>query len=548
MALAASPGRIVAGSGESDRASAPDLGAMALEALDALAVGVAVVGTDSRILLENRRFRELLGSSAMAAALQGWDDDLASREIALECGRRVRLAAARIPQGLLVSAEDLRRSVDPKRVADLARTDPLTGLGNRAMFQERLAELAARRDAKAGTVAALTVGLGRFKDIRESLGHPVGDALQRLAADRLRQALGPDDLAARFGGDEFGLIHVGQAQPQSAAALAERVIELLGRPYVVEGHLLNTPVNVGIALMPAEKRDSSHTLRGADLALCRARQAGHGTFRFFEAAMDEQVQTRRRLELDLRRALAMREFVLLYQPQLNLASHEITGFEVLLRWYSPQHGIVPPSVFIPLAEEFGLIGAIGEWIIRTACREAAGWQRPLSVAINVSAAQFGASNLVPVILSALGESRLDPHRLELEITESVLLKDDGSALDVLRMVRQIGVHVSMDDFGTGYSSLSRLHSFPFDKIKVDQSFVRVGPSDASATAIVRAIAALGRSLGMAIIAEGVETAEQFDRVAAAGCTDVQGYLISPPVPADRIADVVREHSASPART
>ncbi|NJL07898.1 MAG: EAL domain-containing protein, partial [Methylacidiphilales bacterium] len=287
---------------------------------------------------------------------------------------------------------------------------------------------------------------------------------------------------------------------------------------------------------------------GADLALCRARDAGHGTFRFFEAAMDEQVQTRRRLELDLRRALAMREFVLLYQPQLNLASQEITGFEALLRWHSPRHGMVPPSVFIPLAEEFGLIGAIGEWIIRTACREAAGWQRPLSVAVNVSAAQFGTSSLVPVILSALGESGLDPHRLELEITESVLLGDDGSALDVLRMARRIGVRVSMDDFGTGYSSLSRLHSFPFDKIKIDQSFVRVEQTDTSATAIVRAIAALSRNLGMAIIAEGVETAEQFDRVAAAGCTDVQGYLISPPVPADRIADVVRQYNATPART
>ncbi|BBF91573.1 putative bifunctional diguanylate cyclase/phosphodiesterase [Blastochloris tepida] len=544
MALAASSGPISA----DDAAGAQAPGALALEALGALAVGVAVIGADRRILLETPRFRELLGTCARAEALQGWGEDLAPREIELACGRRVRLAAARLAQGLLVSAEDVRGCVDPKRVADLARIDPLTGLGNRLMFQERLAEFAARRDAKAGAVAVLTIGLGRFKDIRESLGHPVGDALQRLVADRLRQVLGPDDLAARFGGDEFGLIQAGRPQPQSAAALADRVIDLLGRPYVVEGHLLNTPVNVGIALMPAGEGDGSLTLRGADLALCRARDAGHGTFRFFEAAMDDQVQTRRRLELDLRRALAMREFVLLYQPQLNLASHEITGFEALLRWHSPRHGVVPPSVFIPLAEEFGLIGAIGEWVIRTACREAAGWERPLSVAVNVSAAQFGASNLVPVVLSALGESGLDPRRLELEITESVLLKDDGSVLDVLRMVRRIGVHVSMDDFGTGYSSLSRLHSFPFDKIKIDQTFVRVQPNDTSATAIVRAISALGRSLGIATIAEGVETAEQFDRVAAAGCTDVQGYLISPPVPADRIADVMREHSASPAGT
>jgi EAL domain-containing protein (putative c-di-GMP-specific phosphodiesterase class I) len=257
--------------------------------------------------------------------------------------------------------------------------------------------------------------------------------------------------------------------------------------------------------------------------------------------MDEQMQARRSLEIDLRRALAMRELKLLYQPQSSLSTKQITGFEALIRWHSPKRGLVSPAEFIPLAEEIGVIVQIGEWVIRTACREAAGWPQPLSVAVNVSAVQFGSPSLVPTILSTLAETGIEPRRLELEITESVLMKDHGTALDMLRTVRAAGVRVSMDDFGTGYSSLSYLRSFPFDKIKIDQSFIRGNPGDPSSVAIVRAIASLGNALGMTTTAEGVETEEQLARVTADGCTDVQGYLISRPLAPELIEEFLESH-------
>jgi EAL domain-containing protein (putative c-di-GMP-specific phosphodiesterase class I) len=257
--------------------------------------------------------------------------------------------------------------------------------------------------------------------------------------------------------------------------------------------------------------------------------------------MDEQMQAHRSLELDFRRALALRELALVYQPQFNLTSKRITGFEALLRWHSPKRGLVSPADFIPLAEEIGLIVPIGEWVIRTACEEAVSWPQPLNVAVNVSAVQFGSPNLVSTILSALAQSGLDPRRLEVEITESVLLGDHRASLDTLLRVRELGVRVSMDDFGTGYSSLSYLRSFPFDKIKIDQSFVRGQSDDPSGMAIVRAIAGLGQSLGMATLAEGVETEEQLARVATDGCTDVQGYLISRPLPPERIGEFLQSY-------
>jgi EAL domain-containing protein (putative c-di-GMP-specific phosphodiesterase class I) len=258
--------------------------------------------------------------------------------------------------------------------------------------------------------------------------------------------------------------------------------------------------------------------------------------------MDEQMQARRSLELDLRRALAMRELKLVYQPQMSLSTKQITGFEALIRWHSPKRGLVSPADFVPLAEEIGVIVQIGEWVIRTACREAVGWPQPLDVSVNVSAVQFGSPSLVPAILSALAETGIEPCRLELEITESVLMKDQGAALGMLHKVRAAGVRISMDDFGTGYSSLSYLRSFPFDKIKIDQSFVRGNPDDPSSMAIVRAIAALGKALGMTTTAEGVETEEQLARVTADGCTDVQGYLISRPLAPELIGEFLQSHT------
>jgi diguanylate cyclase (GGDEF)-like protein len=527
-----------------------DTAAIALCALRNLNHAVAVIDPGGRILFENSTFSQLFAGEAWAAELLDWIsaamdgvDRTRPREISRRDGRIFSVETVRVPQGLLVTAEDISGRVAEKaRAAETARTDPITSLGNRLMFRERLAALLATLDHPPSAAAVLIFDLDRFKAINDSLGASVGDALLRAVAERVRSAVGPADVVARFGGDEFGIVQVGRLQPESAAALSKRLVDLLGRSYIVEGHLLNVGASVGIALTPVDGRDTDQTLKNADLALNRAKQGGQGTYRFFETEMDEQMLAHRGLELDFRRALALRELALVYQPQLNLDSKRITGFEALLRWHNPKRGLVSPADFIPLAEEIGLIVPIGEWVIRTACEEAVGWPQPLNVAVNVSAVQFSSPNLVSTILSALAESGLDPRRLELEITESVLLGDHCAARDMLLRVRELGVRVSMDDFGTGYSSLSYLRSFPFDKIKIDQSFVRGRSDDPSGMAIVRAIAGLGQSLGMTTLAEGVETEEQLARVAADGCTDVQGYLISRPLPPERIAEFLQSYT------
>ena len=512
---------------------------MALEALQHLSRAVAVIGNDGVLILRNRRFEDLFGPRIAAGDLLdlvGADlsEGASSPSVMLLDGRTICIETARLAQGLMVTAEDITTQIAERTLAATeARTDPLTGLGNRLMFRECLAELIPRTDP-ANPVAVLMLDLDRFKPINDTLGHPVGDGLLRLVADRLRSSLGEHDKAARLGGDEFAIVQIGQHQPQAAAALAERLVDLVGRSYLLDGHIIDIGASVGVALTPDDGQDYDDVVKHADLALYRAKQDGRGTFRFFEPAMNEQMQARRTLETDLRRALALRELSLVYQPQFNLGSKQVTGFEALLRWHNAKRGLVSPAEFIPLAEEIGLIVQIGEWVIRTACREAAGWPTPLNVAVNVSAVQFGSPGLVPTIISALAESGIAPSRLELEITESALLSDQSSALAVLRRVREIGVRVSMDDFGTGYSSLSSLRSFPFDKIKIDQSFVRGLDGDASGAAIVAAVAALGRTLGITTTAEGVETEEQLRRITDHGCTDVQGYFISRPLTPDRI--------------
>ena len=526
----------------------PELELLALTALEALAQAVAVVDADGQILLRNRAFQNLLGARGcleeLLPSIEDWTPGAPCAEVLLRDGRTVRLEARASPQGCVLALTEITEQVAERtRQTQAASTDPLTGLASRLAFRERLADLQAGNPGReAHSSAVLSLSLDRFNGLNDTLGRPVGDALLRVVADRIRSALGPADMAARFAGDKFGVLQTGRPQPHSAAALAKRLVDLLGRAYIIGGHLVNIGASVGIALVSPELQDGDQILKNAGLALSRAKQSGTSTFRFFEAAMDEQMQARRSLELDLRRALALRQLALVYQPQYNLAAERTTGFEALLRWNHPVRGFVSPAEFIPLAEEIGLIVPIGEWVIRTACREAVGWAEPLKVAVNISALQF-ASSLVTTVLSALAESGLEPGRLELEITESVLLDRHGSALDQLQRLRDIGVRVSMDDFGTGYSSLSCLRSFPFDTIKIDQSFVRVDENDPSGVAIVHAIAALGRSLGMTTTAEGVETAEQMARIAADGCTDVQGYLISRPLPPDRIVEFLQSEES-----
>jgi diguanylate cyclase (GGDEF)-like protein len=517
-----------------------DPAAIALSALNKLSLGVAVVGEGNRVLYRNARFAEFLGSDESPARIGDFiavSDGAGVGDIALSGGRTFKVTTNRLPQGRLITLEDIsERAAQSARAAQQARIDPVTQIGNSLLFQERLMEKLANVVPEAQPTSVLMVEVNGLDAIALSLGQTLGDSLMFVIAGRLRSALGAGDIVARVGGEKFAVMQTGLSQPHSAAALAKRLVDLLGRSYLLEGHLLTIGASVGIALSPADGETYDQVLKNANLALDRAQQEGRGAFRFFERAMDSQMSARRSLENGLRRALALREFALVYQPQFNIANWRITGFEALLRWRDPERGFVSPAEFIPLAEEIGLIVPIGEWVVRVACKEAAGWPMPLRAAVNVSALQFVSPNLVPTILSALAESGLDPHRLELEITESVMLGDKGAVLEVLSKLREMGVRVSMDDFGTGYSSLSSLRRFPFEKIKIDQSFVRGDPDDPSGAAIVRAIAALGRSLGMSTIAEGVETEEQLARVIDAGCTDVQGYLISRPLSPEKIVE------------
>jgi diguanylate cyclase (GGDEF)-like protein len=374
--------------------------------------------------------------------------------------------------------------------------------------------------------------------VNDTLGHPVGDRLLQAVAGRLRSTLRENDLVARLGGDEFAIIQDPVRQPGEAGALAERIIAVLAAPYELDGHQINIGASVGIALAPSDGSDASTLLQHADMALYRAKDDGRGMFRYFQPAMDARVKARRALELDLRQALAGQQFALHYQPVIGTAHGGITGFEALLRWHHPVRGTVPPSAFVPLAEEIGLIGPIGEWVLRQACHEAVSWPGALRVAINVSAAQFKGQKLVGTVVSALATSGLPPDRLELEVTEAVLLRDGEINLQTLHQLKTLGVRISMDDFGTGYSSLGYLRSFPFDTIKIDQCFVRDLPSNPGDAAIVRAITGLAASLGMSTTAEGVETEDQLAALKAEGCTEAQGYLISRPVPPDQVAEVL----------
>jgi predicted signal transduction protein with EAL and GGDEF domain len=375
----------------------------------------------------------------------------------------------------------------------------------------------------------------------------MGDALLQAVSGRLRAFVRPTDIVARLGGDEFAIVQMLVDQPVGATSLAARLIREISEPYVVQGHQIVIGASVGIAVAPNDGTDPNRLLKNADLALYRAKEDGRGTYRFFEAAMDAKMQARRGLELQLRKALALGEFEVFYQPLINLETNRVSGCEALLRWRNPGRGLVPPGEFIPLAEEIGLINAIGGWVLKQACTEAAGWPEEIKVAVNLSPVQFKRGTVVLDVIAALGASGLPAHRLELEITETVLLQDTEATLSILNQLRALGAHISMDDFGTGYSSLSYLRKFPFDKIKIDQSFIRDLSDQPDSIAIVRAIAGLGSTLGIATTAEGVETDEQLEKVRAEGCTEVQGYLFGVPKPANELGALLQQlNSASKA--
>ncbi len=371
-----------------------------------------------------------------------------------------------------------------------------------------------------------------------TLGHPVGDALLQVVAERLGQHARETDTVARLGGDEFAIILEPIEKPTEAIRVANRVLGLFDAPFEVAGHQIVIGTSIGIAFAPEDGTDDDQLLKNADLALYRAKVDGRGVYRLFQPEMDAQMQARRLLELDLRKALRTGQFELFYQPLVDMRAGAVTGFEALLRWRHPERGLVAPGEFIPLAEEMGLIVPIGEWVLAEACATAAGWPGGMRVAVNLSPAQFKSCNLVTAVSRALRDAELRADRLELEITETVMLQDTEATLATLHQLHDLGAGIALDDFGTGYSSLSYLRRFPFDRIKIDQSFVRELGIRRDCGAIVRAVAGLSRDLGMATTVEGVETREQLALLRSAGCTEFQGYLFSPAVPGTDVADLV----------
>ncbi len=461
----------------------------------------------------------------------------------LSDGRIIKLNHKRIELGgWVVTYEDVTdRHKAQARVAHMARHDSLTDLPNRTVFLEKMSEGLNQVAIAGGEMAVLCFDLDNFKTVNDRLGHAAGDRLLRWVAARLKENVGEHDTVARLGGDEFAVLQRGP-QPQSAEGLAHRLVEIIGHPPPLESQSIHIGASIGIAIAPEHGLDADELMKCADLALYKAKAKGRGAFQLFEPEMEEEARNRHALEHDLRTALERSEFHLVYQPQVRLDSSELTGFEALLRWKHPSRGFVSPAEFIPLAEENGLIVPIGEWVLRTACATAVSWP-DVTVAVNLSPVQFRSRGLVAMVTSALAEAGLPPQRLELEVTETALLDDSEATIEILHQLRALGVRVSLDDFGVGYSSLSYLRKFPFDRIKIDRSFVGTLGESPESIAIVRTIASLGSVLGVETTAEGVETIEQLDFVRECGCTAVQGYYFGKPCLAAEVGDTIETLNA-----
>jgi diguanylate cyclase (GGDEF)-like protein len=547
-------------------------------AITNMSQGLALFDRDTRLIVANARFAAVYGLDPKVPSPGEYHPDIIDRMLAagvfapttaeairnrthplgvsgmisdsfveLSDGRVLFVAKRAMPDGGWVSThEDIteRRQAEAK-MAYMAHHDALTDLPNRVLFREKL-EAAADEAQPSNCMAVFCLDLDNFKGVNDTLGHPVGDLLLKAVADRLSEALPEWATVARLSGDEFAIVEPRIGNPDAAAQLAQKLIGVVAEPFDIDGHQLVIGTSIGIAIAPTDGTTSDQLLKNADMALYRAKGDGRGTHRFFEREMDARLQARRLLELDIRKALTAGEFELYYQAQVNLERDSVSGFEALMRWHHPERGLVAPTEFISLAEETGIIIAIGEWVIRTACIEAARWPDNIRIAVNLSPVQFRSRNLVPAVVNALAMSGLRSSRLELEITESVLLENNESTLATLHHLRGLGVRISMDDFGTGYSSLSYLRSFPFDKIKIDRSFTLDIESTADSVAIVRAVASLGTSLGIITTAEGVETQRQLDIVRREGCTEVQGYVYSEAVPADGVWAVLSrfEHNTA----
>ena len=423
-----------------------------------------------------------------------------------------------------------------ERIAHMAHHDPLTGLPNRAAFTTQFATVLDRSAAAGSGFAVLCIDLDRFKEINDLFGHAAGDLVLREVSDRLLTAV-QGEFIARLGGDEFTIIVQGSQQQTPGASVAESVLSAMSENLEIDGHRIAVGVSVGVAIYPHDGADAATLLSNADAALYRAKAEGRGTIRFFAVEMDQQLREKRSLQHDLRSALERGELRLFYQPQAR-TDGDVIGFEALARWQHPKRGMVPPAEFIPIAEESSLIISIGEWVLREACTEAASWPRPLQIAVNLSPAQFRQGDLPTLVHSILLQTGLSPSRLELEITEGVLIGDFNRALSILRRLKALGVRIAMDDFGTGYSSLSYLQSFPFDKIKIDRSFIANVQSNHQSAAIVRAVIGLARGLEVPVVAEGVETNAQLEFLSQEFCNEIQGYLIGRPSPIASYSEMI----------
>ncbi|WP_431205457.1 putative bifunctional diguanylate cyclase/phosphodiesterase [Bradyrhizobium betae] len=449
------------------------------------------------------------------------------------------LTYAERPAVLLALMDITERKRAEARLAFMAQHDGLTGLPNRNLLRQQVDEMLAHMRRSSDKVALLMLGLDNFRAINDTLGHGIGDKLLRGVAKRLRSTLREDDALARLNSDEFAIVQSGLTRPEDAVILAKRLLEAIADPYLLDGHSVVIGASIGIAMAPGDGDDSEKLLKSADMALSRAKADARGTFAFFEAALDAKAQSRRKIEVELRDAIQNDVLRPYYQPLIDLTSGRITGFEALVRWPHAERGMVSPAEFIPVAEETGLINPLGGLMLRRACLDAATWPDDVRVAVNLSPLQFRSGNLLSVVTDALKHSGLPPRRLELEITETLLLEKSAQVLATLHALRALGVRISMDDFGTGYSSLSYLRSFPFDKIKIDQSFVRDLGANREAQAIIRSIVSLGKGLGVTITAEGVETEAELSCLRAEGCDEGQGFLFSKARPNAEIISLLK---------
>jgi diguanylate cyclase (GGDEF)-like protein/PAS domain S-box-containing protein len=504
---------------------------------------IEMYGLSAEIVKPGCSFREIIAHRKATGSFAGDEDEYCARIlqnirlrnsmiVETRDGRSIQVVNEPLADGGWVAThEDItERRLAEEQIRHLAHYDALTNLPNRTLFHEKLKQELART-AAGEQLAVLYIDIDEFKSVNDTLGHLIGDELLKSVAASLSRCAAASDFVARLGGDEFAIVQTAVKTPAEVAELVTRVFDAIREPYECLGHQVTTDASIGIALAPQHGVDLDQILKNADLAMYAAKSAGRRTYRFFEPAMDAQVKARRKLEMDLRQAITDGVLEVYYQPCISLQDHKITGCEALLRWHHPKRGMIPPAEFVPIAEDTGLINQLGEWVLTTACAEAATWPDHIKLAVNVSPVQFKSGTLALKIVAALAASGLAANRLELEITEAVLIRDDEAALAILHQLRGIGVRIALDDFGTGYSSLSYLQRFPFDKIKIDRCFVNdLGEPDGS-SCIVQAVVNIAAARHMTTTAEGVETRQQQELLRALGCVEMQGYLFSPAQPA-----------------